>query len=195
MTPLQTTAETTLNLALKRWSVDDYHRMIAAGILTPSDRVELLDGQIIEMVPQDPPHASNTSSLGNDLVLLFANRAWIRTQLPITLAPHSEPEPDIAVVRIDERRYRDRHPIPADIFLLIEIADSTLQSDRSHKAKIYAAANIPEYWIVNLKQQQVIVFRDPQTDGYQTTQILSAASQIAPLAFPDIVIDLQNILF
>ncbi|MBE9127149.1 Uma2 family endonuclease [Coleofasciculus sp. LEGE 07092] len=191
---VQTTPESTTELPLKRWTVEDYHRMIAAGILTKSDRVELLDGQIIEMVPQDPPHASNTSSFGNDLVILFAEKAWIRTQLPITLAPNSEPEPDIAVVRIDERRYRARHPTPEEIFLLIEIADSTLQRDRTRKAKIYASAGIPEYWVVDINRRQVIVLRQPQADAYQSEQLLAANAQIAPVAFPEVVIDLQHLL-
>lgn len=183
-----------LDLPLKRWSTDEYHRLIAAGILTPDDRVELLDGQIIEMVPQDPPHASITSSAGNDFVSLFAGKAWIRSQLPITLAPDSEPEPDIAIVRIDPNRYRDRHPGPQDIFLLIEIADSTLSHDRNRKAKVYAKAGIPEYWIVNISQQQLIVLKNPQAGLYQSEQILLANAQIAPEAFPDVMISVQNLL-
>jgi Uma2 family endonuclease len=184
----------TSDLPLKRWSVDDYHRLIAVGILTSDDHVELLDGQIVEMVPQEPPHASNTSSFSNEFVLLFAGKAWIRSQLPITIAPNSEPEPDIAVVRIDPNRYRDRHPGPEDVFLIIEIADTTLSHDRNRKAKIYAQAGILEYWIVNLNQRQVIVCRDPQDDSYQSEQILEATDAIAPLAFPEIRIELQNIL-
>lgn len=181
-------------LPLKRWTVEDYDRMVAAGILTTDDRVELLDGQIVEMVPQDPPHASNTSSFGNDLVMLFAGKAWIRTQLPVTIAPNSEPEPDIAVVRIDERRYCDRHPTPEDVFLLIEIADSTFQRDRGRKAKIYASAGILEYWIVNLNTRQLIVLREPQADAYQFEQLWAKDAQVAPLAFPDVMIDLQQLL-
>lgn len=183
-----------VDLPLKRWTVEDYHRMIAAGILTAEDRVELLEGQIVEMVPQDPPHASNTSSFANDLVLLFSRKAWIRTQLPITLSPNSEPEPDIAIVRIDANRYRDRHPAPQDVFLLIEIADSTFQRDRNRKAKIYAEAGIPEYWIVDINQQQVIVLSNPQTGIYQREQLFAADAQIAPIAFPDVSIDLQTML-
>ncbi|WNZ22949.1 Uma2 family endonuclease [Leptolyngbya sp. NK1-12] len=187
-------AESLFDLPLKRWSVEEYHRLIAAGILTSDDHVELLDGQIVEMVPQDPPHASNTSSFGNEFVLLFAGKAWIRTQLPLTIAPDSEPEPDIAVVRIDPNRYRDRHPTPEDVFLPIEIADPTLNQDRNRKAKIYAQAGILEYWVVNLKQQQVIVYRHPQGDSYQSEQILEATEAIAPLAFPEVRIELQTIL-
>src|SRR6476469_6543099 len=132
-------------LPQRRWTVNEYHRMLEAGILTAGDRVELLDGHIIEMVPQEPPHASTTSIVGNDFVVLFAGKAWVRQQLPITIAPNSEPEPDIAVVKHDPQRYRDRHPTPEDVYLLIEVADSTLNYDRTRKVKAYAKAKIREY--------------------------------------------------
>jgi Uma2 family endonuclease len=178
----------------RRWTVDEYHRMIAVGILTPRDRVELLDGHIIEMVPQEPPHASTTSSFGNDFVMLFAGKAWVRQQLPITIAPNSEPEPDIAVVKLDDRRYRDRHPTPADVYLLIEVADSSLMYDRDRKAAIYAKANIPEYWVIDVNQQQLLVFREPAGETYQVQQVLGVQAAIAPLAFPDISIQLSALL-
>lgn len=184
----------TSDLPLKRWSVDEYHRLIAAGIITSNHHVELLDGQIVEMVPQDPPHASTTAEGSDYLKERFAGHAKVRTQLPITLSPSSEPEPDIAVVRIDPNRYRDRHPSPEDVFLLVEIADTTLGYDRNRKAKVYAQAGIPEYWIVNLNQRQVIVCCDPQGDTYQSEQIIEATDSIAPLAFPAIKIELQQIL-
>ena len=181
------------NVPLRLWTVDEYHRMIAAGILTPHDRVELLDGQIIEMVPQEPPHASTTSSFGNDLVMLFAGKAWVRQQLPITIAPNSEPEPDIAVVKIDPKRYRDRHPTPTDVYLLIEVADSTLNYDRTRKVKAYARAKIPEYWIVDVNQRQLLVFREPQADTYQVEQVLGVTAAIAPLSFPDVTVQLADL--
>ncbi|OLP18497.1 hypothetical protein BST81_10480 [Leptolyngbya sp. 'hensonii'] len=181
------------DLPQRRWTVEEYHRMLVTGILTSDDRVELLDGQIIEMVPQDPPHAATTSSFGNDLVILFADKAWVRQQLPITIAPNSEPEPDIAVVKIDSRRYRNRHPIPEDIYLVIEVADTTLNYDRKRKAKVYAEANIPEYWIVDVNQQQLLVFRVPQGDVYQVEQVLGVNDTIAPIAFPEVVIGLSSL--
>jgi Uma2 family endonuclease len=192
--PMTSTVESISELLLKRWTVANYHRMITSGVLTSDDRVELLDGQVIEMVPQDPPHASTTDEGSDYLKALFAGRAKVRAQLPVTLSDHSEPEPDIAVVRIDENRYRDRHPNPADIFLLIEIADATLKRDRTHKAKLYAQANVPEYWIVDVNQRQLIVFRDPQDGMYQSEAVLTATDRVAPLAFPDIAIELQNLL-
>ena len=181
------------DLPQRRWTVDEYHRMVAAGILTSRDRVELLDGQIIEMVPQEPPHASTTSSFGNDFVVLFAGKAWVRQQLPITIAPNSEPEPDIAVVKIDSKRYCDRHPTPEDVYLLIEVADSTLNYDRTRKVKAYAKARIWEYWIVDVNQRQLLVFREPQADTYQVEQVLGVTDAIAPLSFPEITVQLANL--
>lgn len=178
----------------RRWTVDEYHQMIAAGILTSRDRVELLDGQIIEMVPQEPPHTSTTSSFGNGFVLLFAGKAWVRQQLPITIAPDSEPEPDIAIVKIDPRRYRDRHPVPEEVYLLTEVADSSLAYDRDLKVKIYARANIPEYWIIDVNQQQLLIFREPVGETYQVEQVVGIGDAISPVAFPEIVIGWSNLL-
>ncbi|XQQ07745.1 MAG: Uma2 family endonuclease [Leptolyngbya sp. IPPAS B-1204] len=183
------------DLPLKHWSVDEYHRLIAVGILTSDDHVELLDGQIVEMVSQDPPHASTTDEGSDYLKSLFAGRAKVRMQLPITLSSSSEPEPDIAVVRLDSNRYHDRHPTPEDVFLIIEIANTTLSHDRHRKAKLYAKAGIPEYWIVNLNQRQIIVYRHPQGDTYQSEQILETTDAITPLAFPEITVAFKNLLF
>lgn len=179
--------------SLKRWTVDEYHRMIQAEILTTDDRVELLEGQIIEMAPQDPPHASMTSRFGNRLVMLFAEKAWIRSQLPITIPPDSEPEPDVAIVRIDEQRYYDRHPHPEDIYLLIEVSDSTLNLDRNRKAKVYAKAMIPECWIVDVKNRRVFVFRDPQDGLYRSQQVVETTESLSAIAFPEVAIELQRL--
>ncbi|MGB3404539.1 MAG: Uma2 family endonuclease [Microcoleaceae cyanobacterium] len=191
---VQTTTEFRPELPYKCWTVEDYHQMITTGILTTDDRVELLSGQIVEIVPQEPPHASNVSSFNTDLVVRFASLALVRTQLPITISPNSEPEPDLALVRIDPQYYRERHPTPEDVFLLIEIADSTLKRDCIYKAQIYAEAGILEYWVVDVKQRQVIVYRQPQGNIYQSEQILSITDQIAPLAFPEVMINFKNVL-
>ncbi|PSB21168.1 Uma2 family endonuclease [Phormidesmis priestleyi ULC007] len=114
-------------IPLRLWSVDEYHCMIEAGILTTDDKVELLEGKIIQMSPQNPPHASTTQWAGNYLTRLLGDRAFIRNPLPITIRPNSEPEPDIAVVQVDRRAYFNHHPAPDEVFLLIEIADSTLR--------------------------------------------------------------------
>lgn len=167
------------------WNVYEYHRMIETGILTSDDQVELLEGQIIQMSPQRPPDAATTQRTANYLSRLLLGQAYIRVQLPITLPPNSEPEPDIAVVRIDMREYFDRHPAADDIFLLVEVAKTTLH-DRVNKARIYAIANITEYWVLDIQQRQVYIFRQPGTETYQQEIILNQDATISPVAFRDI---------
>lgn len=173
---------------LRLWNVEDYHQMVAAGILTSGDRVELLEGQIIEMSPQLPPHASTTQRAAHYLDRLLEDVAYVRMQLPITLKPNSEPEPDIAVVRIDPKEYCDRHPSLDDIFLIIEVADSTLLSDRRQKALTYAKAGIQDYWILDVNTDQIYQFREPGATGYKQESILTKESPLIPLAFPTIPI-------
>lgn len=183
----------TPEIPLRLWSVDEYHRMIEAEILTPDDKVELLEGKIVQMSPQDPPHASTTQWAGNYLARLVGDRAFIRNQLPITIYPNSEPEPDIAVVRVDRRAYFDHHPAPDEVFLLIEIADSTLTKDRQQKAKTYAGANILEYWVLDVNKRQVYVFRQPEAKKYTQELLLSENEAIKLVAFPDITVSLNQL--
>jgi Uma2 family endonuclease len=112
----------------------------------------------------------------------------------VTIAPSSEPESDIAVVKIESKRCRDRHPIPEDIYLLIEVADSTRSYDRDRKVKVYAKANVPGYWVIDVNQRQLLVFRDPQGDTYQVEQVLGMTDTVAPVAFPDVVTELSSLL-
>lgn len=181
------------SILLKSWTVDEYHRMIAAGILAEGDRLELLDGQIIQMNPQLPPHAATTQRAARYLDRLLEGVASVRMQLPVTLRPNSEPEPDIAVVRLDPMEYGDRHPAASDILLIIEVADSTLLSDRQIKALIYAKAEIADYWILDVNRREVLIFREPAPDGYQQVMTLPTNAAIAPIAFPDITIPLTQL--
>jgi len=181
------------SVLLKSWTVDEYHRMIAAGILAAGDRLELLDGQIIQMNPQLPPHAATTQRAARYLDRLLEEVAYVRMQLPVTLRPSSEPEPDIAVVCIDPNEYGDRHPTASDVLLLIEVADSTLISDRQKKALIYAKAGISDYWILDINSRQVLIFREPSAEGYRQSMTLTLNEAIAPLAFPNIEIPLTQL--
>jgi len=177
----------------KLWTVDDYHRMVETGVLTGNDRVELLEGQVIEMNPQLPPHAATTQRAFRYLDRLLETVAYVRMQLPVMLKPKSEPEPDIAVVRIDANEYGDRHPTPEDIFLIIEVADSKLLGDRQQKALIYAKAGIADYWILDVNAKQVYVFREPTPEGYQQEAIVVANTVFAPIGFPCITIPLNQL--
>ena len=166
--------------------------MISLGIL--NSPVELIEGQIIEMVPQEPPHAATTDEGGDYLKALFSGKAKVRAQLPVTLSPDSEPEPDFAIVRMNAHRYRNRHPEADDIYLVMEVAYLNLQRDRQYKTKLYAKAGIAEYWIINLQQNQVLVYRKPHNGHYQSEQVFTASDRIAPEAFPDIKVDLSQLL-
>ena len=177
----------------KLWTVDDYHRIVETGVLTGSDRVELLEGQIIEMNPQLPPHAATTQRAFRYLDRLLETVAYARMQLPVTLKPKSEPKPDIAVVRIDANEYGDRHPTPEDIFLIIEVADSTLLGDRQQKALVYVKAGISNYWILDVNAKQVYVFWEPTPAGYRQEAIVAANTVLAPIAFPHITIPLNQL--
>ena len=176
----------------KIWTVEDYHRMIEAGILTEGDKIELLDGRIVEMSPQTPLHAGTTQRSDRYLQHLLRDLAEIRVQLPITLAT-SEPEPDIAVVCIDPGAYGDHHPNSSEIFLLIEVSYSTLQIDRHEKAQIYARANIAEYWILDVVSRQAYIYRNPTSVGYESEIVVADNAVIRMLAFPEIEISFSEL--
>jgi Uma2 family endonuclease len=150
-----------------RLTVADYHRLGEAGILGEDDRVELLEGQLIDMSPIGPRHALAVDALNELLVGGVAGRAVVRVQNPITLDSGSEPQPDVAVVRRPWSGYPRAHPGPGDILLLIEVADSSLELDLGAKRTIYARAGIGEYWIVDLTTDTVLLHREPDGDGYR----------------------------
>jgi len=177
--------------ALAKWSVSDYHRMVECGLLRDR-RVELLRGDIVEMSPESPIHYATAKRGSKYLETLLSGRADVRFNGPITLAD-SEPEPDIAIVRLPESAYFDRHPFAADIYWIVEVAKSSLKTDRDIKAEIYGIAGIPEYWLLDLGGQCLTVFRTPQAGHYTEEQTLSTGA-IAPLAFPDIEVSVERLL-
>lgn len=182
-----------MTLATAKWTIEDYHRMIAVGLLAGRS-VELLNGEIVEMASEGEPHAYSSDEAGEYLTYLLGDRAKVRQAKPITLAPsNSEPEPDIAVVQRLGRDYRQHHPYPDNVFWLIEYSDSSLSKDLEVKSKIYAAAGIQEYWVINLRSMQLIVFRTPTNEGYQAQETLSQGT-IYPLSFPDVAISVDRLL-
>ena len=166
--------------------------MIAAGILD-NRRVELLKGAIVEMPPEGEPHAYFSSEAGEYLMRLLGDRAMVRQAKPITLPNNSEPEPDLAIIQRLGREYLEHHPYPENIFWLIEYSDSSLDKDLETKSKVYAEARISEYWVVNLKKRQLIVFRDPQDAEYASKSTLTRGT-IYPLAFPDVAVSIDLIV-
>lgn len=181
-----------MTVTIAKWTIDEYHRMITAGILGDR-RVELLKGKIVEMSPEAEPHAYFSSEAGEYLIRLLGDLAMLRLGKPITLPNDSEPEPDIAIVQRLGREYLEHHPNPENIFWLIEYSDSSLNKDLETKSQVYAEVKIPEYWVVNLKKRQLVVFRNPQDGEYASKSTLTEGT-IYPLAFPDVAVSLDSIV-
>jgi Uma2 family endonuclease len=192
------TALPTLNLELsllKRLTVQDYHRMDELGILDASERTELIAGQIVLKASKGTHHVLTLQLLAIALEQRLSQQpVFVITQDPIHLDDYSEPEPDLAIVRGTVLDYADRHPRPSDIHLLVEVADSTLKQDCEIKDKLYARAEIADYWVVDLKNRQLHIFRNPTPTGYTNHLILTEPNQISPLAFPDVALSLTAIL-
>ncbi|MFM6120416.1 MAG: Uma2 family endonuclease [Sphaerospermopsis kisseleviana] len=176
---------------LVKWTVADYHNMIAADILTGRN-CELIDGEIIEMSPELPQHYNTAKRGVSYLASLLQGKADVRFNGPITLS-NSEPEPDIAIVKLPDSKYDQHHPYPEDIFWLIEVANTSLAKDLLIKKKVYAEAKIPEYWIINLQSKELIVFRHPENGDY-LVEMKWQEPIINPLAFPNVDIIVSQLL-
>ncbi|HEV8683317.1 MAG TPA: Uma2 family endonuclease [Actinomycetota bacterium] len=177
-----------------RFTADHYERMGRAGILGEDDRVELIEGQIVEMPPIGSRHAGTVNYLIAVLVRGLGDRAVISPQHPVRLSDLSEPQPDVAILRPRPDSYRDSHPRPEDILLLVEVAETSVAFDRSVKLPLYARVGIPEYWLVDLKGGVLEVHRSPQQDRYAEVKELRAGTVIAPAAFSDLELDVGKIL-
>ncbi len=171
-----------------RFSVTDYYRMAETGVLHADARVELLDGQIIDMSPIGPFHGSVTKQLLQLLAAAARGRWLVAVQDPLHLDDHSEPEPDLMLLKPVPDFYRQQHPRPGDVLLLIEIADTTLQTDQEIKLPAYGQAGLAEVWIVNLVEERLEVYREPHFTGYGSKTVLRAGDQASPLNFPDVVV-------
>lgn len=179
------------SLTPHRFTAADYHRMAATGILLPDVRVELIDGTIINKMTSGPFHADVITWLAAVLLARLGGRAAVRIQLPVHLDDYSEPEPDIAVVR--PQRYGKRHPRPDDIFLLTEVAETSLASDRQVKGPLYARHRIPEFWLIDLPNRRVHVHRNPIDGQYEDVRAVGQADEtIGPMAFEDVRVDVVD---
>ncbi len=180
----------------KRWTRAEYDQLVARGAFPPGARIQLLDGEILEMTPQSPDHALAVRAVEEALRRVFTHGYDVRVQMPLGVGDDSEPEPDVAVVRGHFRDFRT-HPLTAE--LVVEVADSSLEFDRSRKAARYASAGIPEYWIVNLVDRRVEVLRDPAgapagEPGYQTQFAAGVGDTVAALLHPNHRIEVISLL-
>lgn len=176
------------------FTVDEYYRMVDAGLLTEDSRVELIDGVIVDMPPIGPGHSGNVNWFTDVFRELFGGAAQLSIQNPLRLGLRVEPRPNVMLLRIREVHYRTSHPGPDDVLLLVEVADSSLSYDRKTKARIYARAGIADYWIVNRVDLVVEVHRDPERSRYRSVEVLKRGDVIRPLAFPDVSIAVGDIL-
>ena len=166
------------------FTVSEYYAMVRAGVLHENDRVELIRGQIIPMSPTGSRHANSVRRLDRLFQRRVDPEALVSAQNPILLSRHSEPEPDLAILKPKEEIYEARHPRPDEVLLVIEIADTTLDYDQQVKALLYAKEGIQEYWIVNLEEESLEVYRQPGPDGYAETMTLQRGDEVEILALP-----------
>ncbi len=176
-----------------RLTVADYHRMAQTGVLAEDDRVELIDGEIIDMAPIGSPHAGTVTYLINILKIAIGERAIVSPQNPVFLGRHSEPQPDIALLKPRADFYRAKHPSPEDVLLIIEVADTTLRYDREVKAPLYARHGIPELWIVDLENRCLYLYREPGDEGYRQIETIEHPGVLTPLLLPDVPVALTDL--
>ena len=183
-----------VSLLRRRFDVEDYHRMAEAGILGEDDRVELIEGEIIEMAAIGSRHAACVDRLTRLLACPVQERAIVRVQNPIRLGEHSEPEPDVTLLRPQPDFYASAHPTPPDVLLVVEVADTSMEYDREIKIPLYARAGVPEVWLVDLTGNVVELFSGPSGDAYRDVRRVAAGQTISPAALTDLTIPVDQVL-
>jgi len=183
----------TIQIRRRKFTVDDYYRMFSAGILNEDDRVELINGEIWDMSAVDAIHASTVKRLNLLLTYRLAQRFIVGVQDPIRLDQFDEPEPDIAVLRWHDDFYEQRHPMPSDVFLVIEVANISLVHDRTEKLPRYAAAGILEIWLVDVTHRTVEQYSDPENGQYKLHRVLHRGMTIQAATIPDLALTIDQI--
>jgi len=176
------------------YTVDAYFDLVRQGVLVEGDRVELLEGVIVAEPPMDPAHASAVDRVAETLRRVVAGQAAVREDKPLIIGGRSVPEPDVAIVPGRPQDYASRHPNAA--LLVVEVSDSSLPQDRLSKARIYAGAAIPEYWIVNLRAEALEIYRapDPEQRMYTDRFTIGRGQHLTPVAFPDARVAVDDLL-
>jgi Uma2 family endonuclease len=174
------------------WTRDEYERLIETGGLHPEARLELIDGEILDMAAQKSRHSTAVQLVNDTLTGVFGTGFTVRPQLPLAMDDYSEPEPDVAVVMGAARDYRDAHPTTA--LLIVEVADSSLDFDRGRKLALYARNGIEDYWILDVQAESLEIHREPRGDHYRQRQVLGTGDWIAPLHAANTPISVADIL-
>ena len=179
--------------ARRLFTRQEYHRMGEVGILKPTDRVELIRGEIVEMSPIGRRHVAFVDNLNQLLVLGLAGRAIVSVQNPVVLADDTEPQPDLSIRRRRAVPYKEREAYAEDVLLLIEVAESSLAYDRSTKLRLYAEAGVLEYWVVDCGAESVEVYRTPGSHGYRDVRRVSGGGTVTLQAFPAVVLSVSDV--
>lgn len=183
-----------VQIAKRLFDVTEYHRLAEAGILSEDDRVELVNGEIVEIGPIGSPHAACVSRLAELLYETLGRRVQINVQNPIQLDDYSEPQPDLAVLKRRPDHYAQAHPRPVDILLVIEVAESSIEYDRAIKVPLYARAGIPEVWLIDLNQDRIRAFGEPRAREYQTRREFQCGQTIRSVVIADLTLQVDDIL-
>jgi Uma2 family endonuclease len=184
------------SVPVKHWAftVDDYMRMLEAGILREDDRIELIEGEIIEMSPIGDLHAGSVIRLTMLLTRLVGLVAFVSVQNPIRLDSYSEPQPDIALLKPRKDYYAQAKPTPSDVLLVVEVADSSVHYDRNIKVPLYARAMIPAVWLVDLQAEAIEVYTQPANGAYQQLQVMHRGDRLTLESLPDLAIIVDDLL-
>jgi Uma2 family endonuclease len=180
-----------LALVRRRFTVEEFYRLVEVGVLHEGDRIELIDGELIEMAAIGIRHADTVAALTDLAAVLVGGHVRINVQNPIHLGPRSQPQPDLSLVRL--RRYSVTQPTPDDIFLVIEVADSSLSYDRDVKLPLYAEAGIPEVWIINLNGRIIERYSAPRNGRYTQIAIAAPGDMLASLSLPAFVVPVAQV--
>lgn len=172
-------------------SVVDYQKMAEIGILEMNAKVELIEGEIIDMAPIGSKHASYVNRLTREIVAKVSNAALVSVQNPIILGGLSEPEPDLALLKPKANDYEDSLPKAEDVLLLIEVSDTTLKYDRQIKAPLYARFSIPEYWLIDTQKVTVTIFQKPVHGQYTVAKTQALPAKLFPLLLPTVKLELR----
>ena len=175
-------------------TVAAYDRMIEAGIYTENDRIELINGEIVEIMPKGPKHVYFNEVIADFFKERFGVNVDVRSQNPIVLDDFSEPEPDIVLAKPPRKNYLEKHPTPPDILLVMEISDTTLAYDREDKARAYSRSGIRQYLLLNLQNETIEDYREPSPDGYQFKRTYRSGDVLNLAAFPEVEIEVVNLL-
>jgi hypothetical protein len=175
------------------FTVEEYHRMAEAGILSEDDRVELIEGELVAMSPIGSRHAACVARL-TALLFPVEGRGILWVQNPIRLGARSEPQPDVALLRYRPDFYASAHPGPEDVLLVVEVAETSADADRSLKIPLYARYGIPEAWLVDLLEERIEIYRHPTPQGYRSLHIAHRGETVSPTALPDLELSVDEIL-